>query len=437
MRTIEKHTDNAEYRITIPDEYVFTGSEIILDYYHADKSYIDYLSVGMKGNPESIIEMGDIPMYENRVRIDLAPIFEQSMEHIGVNSCIGQVVVTTDDGEEVMMFCVVRGTQTAFTRTFPYSSVVRNFPRNTETPYILTIPMWEDRFMPYALQQGVYKAPLDLFFVYTSRNYNNLPLAFEIVRLGGVLWSQNGYIRVKMHSASTTAETYFLINGKENRKIKWNDQFATSSNTWKAGAVVDIIMGEDGFYHAYPAGEKAPIIRDGLNDIDLRLAANFDNAKSVIIANTSGGDASGDFDFIDITPSYEYRFADTLCKDGVHLRWRDPQGYLQYFTFAEGDTTTKTKDGGVSRYAVQTYPSNTFYRSGRKVATIEKKCSAVGIDENDFEWVKTIAESTEVDIYHNGEWKPVNVADTSITFARNKVLHNIELTLTLDEYVVQ
>lgn len=133
-----------------------------------------------------------------------------------------------------------------------------------------------------------------------------------------------------------------------------------------------------------------------------------------------------------------------VCNDtaGYYLRWVDRHGNLQYFLFVKGDTNYKNKLG--SDKVLQDEPINDLYfanitRTRSIECTVTRKCCAVNLPADIFEYVITILSSPIIDLYGgkdiSGEdiWLPVNIQASTVKEDPQKLMNDLEITFALPE----
>lgn len=143
---------------------------------------------------------------------------------------------------------------------------------------------------------------------------------------------------------------------------------------------------------------------------------------------------------------YEVALYASEERDGIFLRWIDMFGYVQQYLFVEGKNTYKTS---VSKTAIpsEEIVNGVYYDSLVRPISIsgerQIKCCAVNLQEHTHAYVQTITTATIVDMYlgkdPNGKevWVPVIIEKGSFNTDPQKVLTDLEITITLPEEISQ
>lgn len=137
-----------------------------------------------------------------------------------------------------------------------------------------------------------------------------------------------------------------------------------------------------------------------------------------------------------------------VCNDtaGYYLRWIDRQGNLQYYLFKKGQISYKNKPG--KETILENGSINGMYfvnhsRIRETEGTITKKCCAVHLRTDIFDYVVTIINAPIVDCYlgkdKNGDdiWLPINVQSSTITYDPHKQLNDLEFSFNVPNVASQ
>lgn len=131
---------------------------------------------------------------------------------------------------------------------------------------------------------------------------------------------------------------------------------------------------------------------------------------------------------------------------GHYLRWIDRQGNLQYFLFAKGETQYKNKLGSDS--VLQDEALNGLYfsnlmRTRHLECAITKKCCAVNLPTDIFDYVVTIVTAPIVDLYCGKDetgtdiWLPVNIEANTVKHNPKQVLNDLEFSFAIPDVNAQ
>ncbi len=131
---------------------------------------------------------------------------------------------------------------------------------------------------------------------------------------------------------------------------------------------------------------------------------------------------------------------------GYYLRWVDRHGNLQYFLFAKGQTQYKNKLG--SDKVLQDEAINGLYfanimRTRSLECTVTKKCCAVNLPSDIFDYVITIVTAPIVDLYCGKDemgseiWLPVNIQAGTIKHIPKQILNDLEFSFAIPDVNAQ
>lgn len=130
---------------------------------------------------------------------------------------------------------------------------------------------------------------------------------------------------------------------------------------------------------------------------------------------------------------------------GYYLRWVDTSGLLQYYLFAEGTDTEKTKDSGTMSMEMQR--GGVYYNRAARVygkeRTHTKKICASLVPECEQRMVQSIGAAIVCDLYQgkdgNGQdlWMPVLVNGGSLSVRECRGMQDIEIEIEIPSGAVQ
>ena len=127
------------------------------------------------------------------------------------------------------------------------------------------------------------------------------------------------------------------------------------------------------------------------------------------------------------------------CGKGVYLRWLDRHGFYQYWLFKEGDNVSQSDTDGELIY--QEYSDDNYWYGGvsrNQIKTLERGIRACAplVDQDTFRMLVGIHASPLVDLYVDGRWVPVNIANSTSTNT-GAHLQDFEIEITLPELITQ
>ena len=133
-------------------------------------------------------------------------------------------------------------------------------------------------------------------------------------------------------------------------------------------------------------------------------------------------------------------------KDGYYIRWIDRFGFIQYYLFAKGKTTIKTKSSDI-QLPVEKLSNGIYFANCNRTSSIETtktvKCCAVNLPTSIAEYVESIVSSPVTDLYlgktKEGQelWVPIQIVDGSYNIEPNKVLRDFEISFTYPDVNTQ
>jgi hypothetical protein len=142
----------------------------------------------------------------------------------------------------------------------------------------------------------------------------------------------------------------------------------------------------------------------------------------------------------------------TTFYGGVHVRWIDNLGRLNYYFFKRITNTTTVKASSSYQRSVQlptdfTAYTSEYYMAGMETYAVETKAEKVtlaasNVDKYRFAQLLTLASSPCVDWYRGvfsgkPKWERVMVTDASYTFNPHKDLQDFVMTLALPSGTIQ
>ena len=127
------------------------------------------------------------------------------------------------------------------------------------------------------------------------------------------------------------------------------------------------------------------------------------------------------------------------CDKGVYLRWIDRHGFYQYWLFKEGDNVYQSDAEGELIY--QDYSDDSYWYGGvsrDQLKTLERSIRACAslVDQDTFKMLAGLHASPIVDMWWNGRWVPVNIANATTTNT-GAHLQDFEIEVTLPELMTQ
>lgn len=217
----------------------------------------------------------------------------------------------------------------------------------------------------------------------------------------------------------------------------------------------------NGIIHKYDTSSETMIIvdsnkhwnnRNGI--IELEPAYSFPEAKRKATYKIKG-EGKG-FSLFDSTFDYTFFSSNESSvivnlrinneRDGYYIRWIDRFGFIQYYLFAKGKTTIKTKSSD-SLLSVETDFNGLYFancnRPLSKEITKTVKCCAINLTAAISEYVESIVSSPITDLYlgrsKDGKeiWVPIKITDGSYVHEANKILRDFEISFTYPDVATQ
>lgn len=185
---------------------------------------------------------------------------------------------------------------------------------------------------------------------------------------------------------------------------------------------------------------------------DLNPAITFPNAQktaeyNICIDKVTTGIFNMDFNFSfpDVTKIVNETVLIHIKnnQNGLYLRWIDRFGFIQYYLFAEGKSTIKSKASSDVVQVERVYEGLSFSGFERPVEitnTETIKCSALDLPKDILEYVKTIINSSVVELYCGKNkggtelWVPVYVSDGSYSTDPKTQLSDYEISIKMPTY---
>lgn len=133
-------------------------------------------------------------------------------------------------------------------------------------------------------------------------------------------------------------------------------------------------------------------------------------------------------------------------RDGYYIRWIDRFGFIQYYLFAKGKITIKTKqsDGVIEVDGEHCGINFANYNRPHYIETKKTvKCCAVNLPSSISEYVESIVTSPITDLYLGKTkegvelWVPIKIVDGSYVREPNKVLRDFEISFTYPDVTTQ
>lgn len=131
---------------------------------------------------------------------------------------------------------------------------------------------------------------------------------------------------------------------------------------------------------------------------------------------------------------------------GYYLRWVDRHGNIQFFLFTKGTTQWKNKLS--SDQVLQDEDIHGLYfanvmRTRHLDCSVTKKCCAVNLPDDIYEYVVTIVSAPIVDLYLGKDedgldiWLPVTIQSSTPSHNPNKQLNDLEISFNLPDISAQ
>lgn len=259
---------------------------------------------------------------------------------------------------------------------------------------------------------------------------------------------------------SSETSTYYINWGVGLGKDYVPD--CTQYNDESSGTVrTDVEWILNGIVYKYDTGSEMLISidnnkhwsnRNGI--IELEPAYSFPEAKTKATYKIKG-EGKG-FSLFDSTFDYTFFSSNESSvivnlrinneRDGYYIRWIDRFGFIQYYLFAKGKTTIKTKSSNI-QLPVEKLSNGIYFANCIRTCSIETtktvKCCAVNLPTSILEYVESIVSSPVTDLYlgKNKEgqevWVPIQIIDGSYVIEPNKILRDFEISFTYPNVTTQ
>lgn len=122
------------------------------------------------------------------------------------------------------------------------------------------------------------------------------------------------------------------------------------------------------------------------------------------------------------------------CGDGIYIRWIDRFGVYRYWLFRQGEASASIKANG--EFVRKNTGTDYGKRMTAKEVSTEVEVCAPLVDGDTFNFLLGCASSPVVDMYDNGEWVNVNVADSDIVRERAE-LQDFIINIMLPDTIIQ
>lgn len=145
---------------------------------------------------------------------------------------------------------------------------------------------------------------------------------------------------------------------------------------------------------------------------------------------TQGGDYESSF----VKGKVITRVIENNEKEGLYIRWIDRFGFMQYFLFKKGDKDLKTaSDSNEITELKNVYGMgySVHYRPLQVTSLESVKICADNLDLDEIEYVTSIVGSPLVDLYIDGEWKPIRIEDGSYQYSVHHLTQKQDFELSI------
>lgn len=174
-------------------------------------------------------------------------------------------------------------------------------------------------------------------------------------------------------------------------------------------------------------------------DANEQVVLRVDNAEGV--ASVWDYTFDNTFNGVNKDTVHLYRLKVKEAKEcGVYLRWIDRHGWMRYWLFEKGQTTTtgKSLDALKGVHEGSSYEYRMARYAGKEASKSVKLCASLITDE-ETDIVEQVALSPVVDMWTGAEWLPVNIEALGVTRGGKdwRPLNNFECVMVYPELMLQ
>ncbi len=454
---------------TFPDEVCFAYNPNFLEIESSWKSGTLTIDVVKTSGASSITQTIKVSLYNGTAKIYLSRIFELMFIDPRSERCVEVTVSLKFGAIEALSFSTLviwgnlaLGERFGAIGVFNHDSEKRYYERNLiwfkNFPFTVSLFRYSNKVEFFGrYDNGFYDTnPINrdvkcLFFHKIEKLAPSIPtitsgsaqLPFEIVY----------YATQKRFVAKKDGKYYAQWTGDDSQYIGGHGEYCVGANNEPSEEITYLLSdGSEHFYrYRYMMDDLVycGVFTDlGFEDIPAnRIFPNCKRKATIKYKVSEEGKMFSTFDH-----TFDYTFFQSgenialinleVCNDtaGYYLRWIDRQGNLQYFLFTMGKVSYKNKPGS-DTVAVEAPVNGMYFANHNRTrnidGTITKKCCAVHLRKDIFDYVITIINAPIIDLYLGKDeksddiWLPVNVQSSTINYDPQRQLNDLELSFNI------
>lgn len=475
MRTKIFKIEGADSLAKYPDEVCFAYNPNFLEIESSNINSDLIVKVSKTSSASSLTHSIEVSMYNGTIKIYLSRIFELMFSEPRIERSIEVSVSLYSNNNLIFNFetLVIWG-NLALGERFGAIGV---FNHDAEKRYYERNLIWFKNF-PFTVSLFRYNHDVKFFGRYDNGLYDSEPINrdtkccfFHKIEkfISDIPTITTGSISLPYEIIYYAIPKQFVAKKDDKFYTEWigdSDEYIGNNNDYRTGSDNEpseditylLTDGSEHFYrYRYMMHELVycGVFADlGFEDIPMNRIFPNCNSKATIKYKVNEDDNV--FSTFDTT--FDYTFFQTgenialinleVCNDtaGYYLRWIDRQGNLQYYLFKKGQISYKNKPG--KETILENGSLNGMYfanhsRIRETEGTITKKCCAVHLRTDIFNYVVTIINAPIVDCYlgkdKNGDdiWLPINVQSSTITYDPHKQLNDLEFSFNVPNVASQ
>lgn len=461
---------------TYPDEMCFAFNPNFIEIESACQSCVLTVTINKLSGLETVLPQSiKVSMYQGKARIYLSRLFELMFDDPRNSRCVEVNVSVKKDTTALFSFStlviwgnIAVGERFGNLGVYNRDNGKKGFERNL---------IWFKKF-PFTVSLFRYSMDLDFFGRTDNGRYGTDPIYrdtkvcfFEkIDRLASQLptltygtvslpFEVHYYALLKRFIVKKNNNFYANWTGDANEYFGSTADYCDSNNELKPRADVTYLLETDKGFARYRFMNDELVYCGMFTDLgfeDIPPSQVFPSAQHSATIKYKISEEDRTMSVFDRT--FDYTFFQTgenvaiinlkICNDtaGYYLRWVDRHGNLQYFLFAKGETQYKNKLGSDS--VLQDEALNGLYfsnlmRTRHLECAITKKCCAVNLPTDIFDYVVTIVTAPIVDLYCGKDetgtdiWLPVNIEANTVKHNPKQVLNDLEFSFAIPDVNAQ
>lgn len=464
---------------TYPDEMCFAFNPNFIEIESGWSSGVFTVIVEKISGSQSVASQSiKVSFYNGKCRIYLSRLFELMFDDPRNSRCVEVGVTVKKDTTTLFSFStiVIWGNLAVGERfgnlgVYNRDHYKRGFERNL---------IWFKKF-PFTVSLFRYSRDLDFFGRTDVGSYGTNPILrntkvciFEkidkitsqlpTVTSGNVSlpFEVYYYALLKRFVVKKNDKFYDQWTGDDNGYFGNTDDYCDSDNDLKPRADVTYLLETNKGFARYRFMNDELVycgMFTALGFEDIPPSQVFPTAQHSATIKYSVPDVTGETSVFDHTFDYTFFSAGNnvtfqaivnlkICNytAGYYLRWIDRHGNMQYFLFTKGETQYKNKlcsDSILQDEALNGMYFSNLMRTRHLDCTISKKCCAVNLPSDIFDYVVTIVTAPIVDLYCGKDetgtdiWLPVNIDSSTVKHSPKQVLNDLEFSFSLPDVNAQ